>query len=97
MTHPLDDGGRRYADIRVDVDEATLGEIANLTGGRYFRATDRESLTQTYAEIDALETSEIEVEHFVRRGELFAVPLIAGLVMVVAELTAASTVARRLP
>ena len=59
-------GGRRYVNMRVDLDEPTLQEMAELTGGRYFRATDRESLEAVYAEIDALETTEIQVENFTR-------------------------------
>ncbi|MFC1662202.1 VWA domain-containing protein, partial [Gemmatimonadota bacterium] len=65
---PVDDPlmGRRYVNMRVDLDEATLQDVAELTGGRFFRATDRESLESVYAEIDALETTEIQVEHFTR-------------------------------
>ena len=41
--------------MRVDIYEPTLQEIAELTGGRYFRATDNESLASIYEEIDELE------------------------------------------
>ena len=96
---PVDDPlfGRRYAQMRVDIDETTLQETATLTGGRYFRATDRESLEQIYAEIDELETTEIDVEQFTRYGELFHIPLLVGLGLLVLEVGLARTVMRKIP
>lgn len=89
--------GRRYVSMRVDIDEPALQETAEVTGGRYFRATDAESLAEIYEEIDALETTEIEVRHFTRYGELFHLPLAFGLVCVVLEVALANTAWRRLP
>ncbi len=96
---PVDDPtlGRRYVNMQVDVDEPTLQEIAELTGGRYFRATDTESLSQIYGEIDALETTEIEVQNFTSYGELFHYPLAAGLLLLVVEVGVGQTVLRKLP
>ena len=96
---PVDDPlfGRRYAQMRVDIDEPTLQETAAVTDGRYFRATDRASLEDVYAEIDALETTEIEVEQFTRYGELFHVPLLAGLALLLLEIALARTVLRKIP
>jgi Ca-activated chloride channel family protein len=96
---PVDDPivGRRYATIRVDLDEPTLQEVADLTGGRYFRATDRESLEDIFAEIDALETTEIQVENFTRYGERFPPVLGAGLLLLLLEMGLANTVLRKLP
>ncbi len=96
---PVDDPvfGRRYAQMEVDIDEETLQETASLTGGRYFRATDRESLQQIYAEIDELETTEIEVEQFTRYGELFHLPLLFGLGALVLEAGLGRTVLRKIP
>jgi Ca-activated chloride channel family protein len=90
-------GGTRYANMRVEIDEATLQEMADLTGGRYFRATDTESLREIYAEIDELERTEIEVENFTQYGEEFAIPLGVGFLILVTELGLAHTVLRRLP
>ena len=96
---PVDDPllGRRYATVRVDVDEETLAEVAATTGGRYFRATDAESLASIYREIDELETTEIEVRNFTRYTELFHVPLAAGLLLLLVEAGLANTVLRKLP
>ena len=87
----------RYANMRVDIDEPTLQSVAELTGGRYFRATDTESLQQIYAEIDELERTEIEVENFTQFEEQFPLPLGLGFLVLMTELALAQTVLRRLP
>lgn len=96
---PIDDPlrGRVYASIQADVDEATLRDVAEKTGGRYFRATDRESLEEIYGEIDQLERTEIEVENFTRYGERFGPVLAVGLVLLLLETGLSETVLRRLP
>jgi Ca-activated chloride channel homolog len=95
VTDPL--GGTRYVQMRVDIDEATLQQMAELTGGRFFRATDAESLAAIYAEIDELERTEIEVENFTQYGEEFPIPLAAGFLFLLVELGLGQTVLRRLP
>lgn len=96
---PVDDPlmGRQYATMRVDIDEETLQQVAELTGGRYFRATDNESLTSIYAEIDELERTEIEVQNFTQYAERFPIPLAFGLLLVLAELGLSQTALRKLP
>ena len=96
---PIDDRvrGRRYVTVEVDIDEASLQEVAETTGGRYFRATNREGLGQIYEEIDALEKTEIEVENFTTYGELFHYPLAAGLLLLLLEVGLGQTVLRKLP
>jgi Ca-activated chloride channel family protein len=89
--------GRVYANMRVDIDEETLREVAEVTGAQYFRATDTESLAAIYEEIDQLERTEIEVENFTQYAERFGVPLGAGLFLVLLELGLAQTALRRLP
>ncbi|MCO6047758.1 VWA domain-containing protein [Aeoliella sp. ICT_H6.2] len=54
----------------VNIDEDTLRQIASETGGKYFRATDTESLMEIYREIDLLEKTKIEEQHFVDYREL---------------------------
>ena len=51
--------GVRYENMPVEIDEATLLNIANITGGKYFRATDEESLRSIYNEINQLEKRKI--------------------------------------
>lgn len=96
---PVDDPlvGRRYVTMQVDVDEPTLQAVAETTGGLYFRATDTEGLAQIYQEIDALETTEIEVLNFTSYGELFHFPLAAGLILLCLEVSLGQTFLRKLP
>src|SRR5262245_9081798 len=54
----------------VDIDEGTLQKIASATGGKYFRATDTETLDAIYREIDRLEKTKVESRHFVDYREL---------------------------
>ncbi len=89
--------GTRLVAMRVDIDEPTLQEIAELTDGRYFRATDNESLASIYEEIDELERTEIEVENFTQYAERFPVVLAFGLLLLLMEVGLAQTVLRKLP
>src|SRR4029079_2321954 len=54
----------------VDIDEATLNKIASATGGKYFRATDTETLDAIYREINQLEKTKVESRHFTDYREL---------------------------
>ncbi|MEZ6131434.1 MAG: VWA domain-containing protein [Planctomycetaceae bacterium] len=56
--------------VPVNIDEATLTKVADVTGGKYFRATDTDSLERIYTEIDALEKTKVEAQHFVDYREL---------------------------
>ncbi len=94
---PIDPTRQRYATVQADVDEPTLQEMADITGGRYFRATDRERLEEVYTEIDDLETTQIQVERYTRYSELFHIPLMAGLGLLLLELGLSRTVLRRIP
>ena len=64
--------------MQVKIDEETLTKVADETGGKYFRATDTESLANIYAEIDELEKSRVEARHFVDYRELAIEPLHMG-------------------
>jgi len=86
---------RRMAE--ADMDEESLRAIAETTGGRYYRATDRRSLAAVYEEIDALETTELLVENFTRYGERFQGFLIAGLALLLAEVALRRTWLMTLP
>ena len=58
--------------VQVDVDEESLQEIAEITNGRFFRATDNQSLKEVYREIDALERTEIEITEYKNYTELYS-------------------------
>ena len=67
--------------VKNEIDEETLKEIATRTKGKYFRATDEESLRDIYSEIDNLERTEIEVKEYTRYRELYSVFFIPALVI----------------
>ncbi|HLO56732.1 MAG TPA: VWA domain-containing protein [Saprospiraceae bacterium] len=73
------DGQYMYAMAKVEIDVALLESIAKMTEGKYFRAVDRASLENIYAEIDRLEKTEIEVNVFKRYKDEFRMFLIIGL------------------
>ncbi|WP_318310793.1 vWA domain-containing protein [Flagellimonas crocea] len=76
------DGSFRYGMRQVEIDEDLLKEIAEVTGGKYFRATDNESLEEIYDEINKLEKTEIEEFKYYKYEEKFR-PLIflAGILL----------------
>jgi len=63
-----------------------LGKVAELTGAKYFRATDTNSLERIYEEINAMETTVRKIKQFSRHRELFAWPVLAALLLLAAEL-----------
>lgn len=84
--------GIQYQRIPVDVDEGTLTKIANITGGKYFRATDNETLKKIYDQIDKLEKAKIDVTQYHKKTEMFLPwALIAGLFLLL-EFTLKNTI-----
>ena len=77
------DGTFRYGMRQVEIDEDLLNEIAESTGGQYFRATDNEKLEEIYEEINKLEKTEIEEFKYYRYEEKFRpwVLLAGGLLL----------------
>ena len=67
--------------IRNEIDEETLIQIAKVTGGRYFRATDIAALESIYSEISSLERSEIEVNEYTQYTELYGWFLIPAFIL----------------
>lgn len=63
--------GIQYQRMPVDVDEGTLTKIANITGGKYFRATDNRTLKNIYEHIDQMEKAKIAVTQYHKKTELF--------------------------
>lgn len=82
---------------RVDVDEDTLRKIAEDTGGKFFRATDTDSLKQIYAEIDRMEKTTRKLRKYENRREMFAVAIIPALALLAAGAGLDQTRYRRLP
>ena len=83
--------------VPVEIDEETLKVIAERTGGRYFRATDREELTDVYAEIDRLERVRLNEERTRQFDEFFALPLLIAISAAILGWILRATVYRRVP
>jgi Ca-activated chloride channel family protein len=88
--------GMQYQDMPVEIDEAILQEIAQTTGGKYFRATDNDKLVQVYGEIDKLEKSKIDVKQFSRRDEKYLLPAIIAFCLLMFEIFVRNTLFRNL-
>ena len=86
-----------YRNVLVKFDEKTLGEIATMTSGQYFRATDTNSLRTIFSEIDKLEKSKIEVERTAQYRDLYQWVLVPALAVLLLEILLSHTVWRRLP
>jgi Ca-activated chloride channel family protein len=97
--YPVDDPifGKRYVRMPVQIDEEGLKEIARITNGSYFRATDKESLDQIFKEIDQLEKTKIELKQYTRFKELFPPYLFWALGVIVVEVVLANTKFRKIP
>ncbi|MBA4321427.1 MAG: aerotolerance regulator BatA [Odoribacter sp.] len=88
--------GLQYQDMPVEIDEAILKEIAKMTDGKYFRATDNEKLIQVYSEIDKLEKSRIDVRQFKLREEKFGLLALIAFCMIFLELVLRNTLFKNL-
>jgi Ca-activated chloride channel family protein len=89
--------GLRYEVVPVRIDEALLREIAEKTGGRYFRATDGAALQRIFRQIDQLERTEQSQRFFANRDEVARPWLIAGLGFLIVELLLGATLVVRVP
>lgn len=89
--------GTQIRDMEVRIDEDMLRQIANITGGQYFRATNNLKLAEIYKEIDQLEKSKIEVKEYSRRAEEFMPFALAGLIFLIASLVLRTTLFRNIP
>lgn len=89
--------GIQYQDMQVQIDEEMLQNIAEMTGGKYFRATNNRTLEQVYSEIDKLERSKIEVTEYNKREERFRIFGMIALALIALEFALRSTIFRSIP
>ena len=82
---------------KVEIDEKTLGAMADLTGGKYFRATDNAKLKAIYDEINQLEKSKVEVTERISYHERFLVWALAALGALLLEFLLSNLVLKRIP
>lgn len=86
-----------YKPMPVTIDEESLKKVAQMTGGKYFRATDNDVLTSIFNEIDKLEKTKIDVKNFTNTQDNYMPWAWALLLLVLLNLTVSYTVLRRIP
>jgi len=91
------DGQYMFGLTNVEIDETLLKQIADETGGKYYRATSVEALQHVYDEIDQLEKTEVEITVYKRYQELYYWPLVFGFALLALLFIARSTFLRSLP
>jgi Ca-activated chloride channel family protein len=89
--------GIRYQMMPSEIDDGMLKQIADITDGKYFRATNNKKLEGIYNEIDKMEKTRVEVTSYRSRKELFFPWLASGLILIFVELGLSKTLFRRLP
>jgi Ca-activated chloride channel family protein len=99
VPYPVQDPrfGRRYIQVQIDLDTETLQRIADMTGGKFFLASDAAGLKLTYDEINRMEPTTFKVKQYTVYNELAGLPLLAALLFAVLGAALATTVFRRLP
>ena len=89
--------GVEVQNVEVEIDEALLSDIAEATGGRYFRATDNTKLAEIYSEINKMEKARTTIDSFPVYKELFGLYALLALLALLLELILKWFVIRRLP
>lgn len=89
--------GTRMQDMKVEIDEDMLKEIASITGGQYFRATDGKGLAKVYEQIDELEKTKIEVIETTRKSEEFLLFALLAVLMLAFDTVLRTTILRSIP
>ena len=95
-TAPFPYGGE-IINVPVEIDEATLMNIAKITNGRYFRATSKESLGEVYSEIDKLERTILHAKQFNAYNEEYCIFALIALLTMILEVVLRNTLLRKIP
>lgn len=93
--YPLPTGGTVM--MPTEIDEKTMTDIAELTGGKYFRAKKNSELEEIYREIDKMERTKFNVTQYSKRNELYEPFAVAALIVFLLELLMRLVVLKRLP
>lgn len=89
--------GDQVVNVPVEIDEATLKKIAEITNGKYYRATSKESLGEIYREIDQLERTKLHARQFSAYNEEYQVFALIALLSLLLEIVLRNTVLRKIP
>ena len=90
-------GNITFVNQKVEIDEKTLTAISDMTGGKYFRATDKAKLKAIYDEINQLEKSKVEVTEHISYHELYLAWVLAALGLLLTEFLLSNLVLKRIP
>lgn len=89
--------GIQYMNVDVEIDEVLLKEIAQTTGGKYFRATNNKALENIYNEIDSMEKTKIKQTVFLSYSDQFFPFVLAGTILIVIEILLRLIFFRKIP
>lgn len=89
--------GTQYRNVDVQIDDALLKEIAKMTGGKYYRATNNKGLSEIYSEIDELEKTKVDVAVFSKKKEEYHPLVLIALILLVSEILGRYMIFRTLP
>lgn len=86
-----------FDNVPVEIDENILRQIADVTGGQYFRATNNNKLREIYSQIDKLEKSKINVKEYSKKEDEFMPLIWLALLLILAEIIISKTILRSIP
>jgi len=89
--------GLQYQLMDSEFDEKSLQNIASMTGGHYFRATDNTKLRSIYQEIDQMEKTKIDVREYNKKNEEFYIFALVAFLLLIVEMLLRNTVLKRIP
>lgn len=89
--------GDQIINVPVEIDENTLKNIAEITNGKYYRATSKESLSEIYSEIDKLERTKLHARQFSAYNEEYQIFALIALLSLLFEIVLRNTVLRKIP
>ena len=90
-------GRIEYVNMPVVIDEETLKNIASITGGKYFRATNNNVLAKVFEEIDKLEKTQMDVKHFSHAEDNYMMWAVLAIALLLLEVLLRNTVLRTIP
>ncbi len=89
--------GIQYQQMDSEFDEKSLQDIASMTGGNYFRATNNSKLRSIYQEIDKLEKTKINVKEYSKKNEEYYIFALLAFLFLIAEVALRNTLLRKIP
>ncbi|MBR1656178.1 MAG: VWA domain-containing protein [Prevotella sp.] len=96
--YPMTVGGSvQYVNVPVEIDTKTLEDIASVTNGHFYRATNTGELKQIYKDIDKLEKTKMDVKKFSKHYDNFQPFVLAALIVLLLEILLRTTILRRIP